>query len=678
MPGNPWLAIDAGTPPALRAREVRRDWEEFLGSGQMNGVRPPVADSWHRSVDAGVDPSGRSLAPAVADRDETAARWEAHPLGQAAPLIRECLASIANESDHLIVVSDASGMLLQLDGNAGVRSRAADSMNFTEGALWSEEGAGTNAIGTALAADHAVQIFATEHFMEVVQDWTCSAAPVHDPETGELLGVIDLTGLEKDVHPHSLAVAITTARAVEGHLLHRMWRHDDRLRARYGSRLAGAGDRRALVTPTGRLVVDDSRGWLGGGRLELPPGGGEIALPSGARAIAEPVGDGEGFIVRELDGPRAPVRSPRDALSLLAAEQAALRRLATAAARNVPPSEIFKAVAEEVAPLLGADEAAVSRFGAERSRELDRSPAVAEVHRTGRSARVGDAVASPILVDGRVWGAIVVSTKRRPLPTDAEERMESFTELVGTVIANAESRAELSASRARAVAAGDEARRRIQRDLHDGAQQSLVSTVVALKLARQAVGEATDPLGELLDDALEQAERASAELRELSHGILPSALTHGGLRAGLDALASRAPLPVSVSVSVERLPAPLEAAAYFIVAEALTNVVKHARASCAQIVVVLEDRVLRLEVRDDGIGGVASNGGSGLIGLHDRAAALNGRLLIDSRPGEGTVVAAALPVPGQAASDAVRPDGTTHIAVAQEPPASRRHEGVPG
>jgi signal transduction histidine kinase len=677
MPQNPWLAIDAGTSPARRAREVRRDWEVFLGSGHMNGVRPPVADSWHRSVDAGVDPSGRRLAPAVADRDETAARWEAHPLGQAAPLIREYLASIAVESDHLIVVSDASGVLLQLEGNAGVRSRAADSMNFTEGALWSEEGAGTNAVGTALAADHAVQIFATEHFMEVVQAWTCSAAPVHDPETGELLGVIDLTGLEKDVHPHSLAVAMTAARAVEGHLLHRMWERDDRLRARFQSHLGGGGDRRALVALTGRLILDDSRGWLSGARLELPAGGGEITLPSGARAIAEPVGHREGFVVRELDGARAPVRSPGDALSILAAEQAALRRLATAAARNVPSPEILKAVAEEVAPLLGADDAVVSRFGTERRRPLDRSPAVAEVHRTGRSARVGDDVASPIFVDGRVWGAIVVSTKRRPLPRDAEERMENFTELVGTVIANAESRAELTASRARAVAAGDEARRRIQRDLHDGAQQSLVSTVVALKLARQALGDSKKPVGELLDEALVQAQRASAELRELSHGILPSALTHGGLRAGLDVLASRAPLPVSVEVSVERLPAPLEAAAYFIVAEALTNVVKHARAASAQIAAVLDGHVLRLEVRDDGIGGVTSNGGSGLIGLRDRAAALNGRLLIDSPPGEGTVVAATLPVSGEAASGAVQAAGTTPIAVAQKPPASRRREGAP-
>src|SRR3954454_24239097 len=270
MPGSPWLAIDAGMPPDLRARQVRREWEQFVGEGLVNGLRAPVIDSWRRSRDAGVAPAGSSwFAPVTAERDEAFTRWEAHPLRDAAPVIRDCLRGVAQESDHLIVVSDAAGMLLQLDGNARVRSLAADSMNFTEGALWSEHGSGTNAIGTALAADHAVQIFATEHFMEVVQAWTCSAAPVHDPETGELLGVIDLTGLERDVHPHSLAVAMTTARAVEGHLRYRLQERNDRLRARYEWRIGGGGDRRALVSPNGRLVADDSGGWLAGTGVEL-------------------------------------------------------------------------------------------------------------------------------------------------------------------------------------------------------------------------------------------------------------------------------------------------------------------------------------------------------------------------------------------------------------------------
>ena len=174
--------------------------------------------SWERSLGAGVDPSGSRPAPTAAAPEEVATRWETHPMTVAAPLIRHALESFAGDSDHLIVVSDANGVLLAVEGDARVRSRAADTMNFTAGALWSEDGAGTNAIGTALAADHAVEIFAGEHFVELVQPWTCSATPVHDPETGDLLGIIDLTGLYRNVNPHSLAVVVTAARAVESHL----------------------------------------------------------------------------------------------------------------------------------------------------------------------------------------------------------------------------------------------------------------------------------------------------------------------------------------------------------------------------------------------------------------------------------------------------------------------------
>src|ERR687891_301021 len=574
MPRNPWLAIDSSTPPDLSAREVRREWEPFVGAGVVNGLREPVVDSWRRSRDAGVIPAGSSWsAPVAADRDDAFGRWEVHPLREAAPLIRDLLAGVAAESEHLIVLSDAAGVLLQLEGNARVRSLAADLMNFTEGALWSEYGSGTNAIGTALAADHAVQIFAGEHFVEVVQAWTCSAAPVHDPDTGELLGVIDLTGLEKTVHPHSLALAVTTARAVEGHLRHRLHERDDRLRARYARRITGQAGRRALVAPTGRLVADDSRGWLRGARLDVPPGGGELVLPSGERAVAEPVGHEEAYVVRELGDRRAPRRRPRDELRMLADEQDALRGLATAAAHNVPPAEIFAAVPDEIRPLLGADDAAVVRVEPDGTAAivagagLDDSLLITKVFRTGRSARMGrhdpgaagnrSAMASPIVVDGRLWGTLVASSNREPLPRDSERRMANFTELVGLVIANAESRAELTASRARVVAAADEARRRIRRDLHDGAQQRLVTTVVALKLARQALGDVPQPAAALVDEALANAEGATRELRELAHGILPSALSSGGLQAGIRALIARGDVPISVEVTAERLPAGL-------------------------------------------------------------------------------------------------------------------------
>jgi signal transduction histidine kinase len=254
-------------------------------------------------------------------------------------------------------------------------------------------------------------------------------------------------------------------------------------------------------------------------------------------------------------------------------------------------------------------------------------------------------VASPIAVEGRLWGAIVAAASRERLPADIDQRMANFTELVALVVANAESRAELIASRARVSAAGDEARRSIQRDLHDGAQQRLVNTAITLKLARKALGDTNGPALELVDEALANIGRASGELRELAHGILPSALAGGGLAAGVDQLVSRVGLPVSVDVAAERLPAAVEAAAYFIVAEALTNAVKHAHASSARITSTVHGGVLRLEIRDDGVGGAAVNGGSGLLGLRDRAAALNGELTVESPPGEGTVVTASLPIP---------------------------------
>lgn len=298
MPANPWLAIDAATPPRKRARELKRLWERFLGDGRLDAVRGPIAESWRRSHAAGVDPSGNHLAPVLADEDQTSARWDVHPLAAALPVIEDSLTAIADESAHLIVISDADGLLLWIGGNARVRMAAAESMNFTEGTLWSENGAGTNAIGTALAADHAVQVFAAEHFNEPVQAWTCAAAPVHDPDTGRLLGIVDLTGKMTTVHPHSLALASTTAKAVESHLRWAMHERDDRLRARYQERIATAADRGALVTTSGRVLAATPDGWLQGQRLDLPAGGGELVLDSGKPAFAEPVGHEEAFIVR--------------------------------------------------------------------------------------------------------------------------------------------------------------------------------------------------------------------------------------------------------------------------------------------------------------------------------------------------------------------------------------------
>jgi signal transduction histidine kinase len=214
---------------------------------------------------------------------------------------------------------------------------------------------------------------------------------------------------------------------------------------------------------------------------------------------------------------------------------------------------------------------------------------------------------------------------------------------VATSISNVQARSELAASRARIVAATDEERRRVVRDLHDGAQQRLVHTVVTLKLARRALDDDAGAAPALVTEALKHAEEATAELRELAHGILPSVLTRGGLRAGVVALASRMPVPVEIGVSVERFPSAVEATAYFIVAEALTNVAKHAHARHAQVTARVTDGALQVQVSDDGVGGARPDGG-GLLGLADRLGVLDGSLRVDSPCDGGTLIAAEIPI----------------------------------
>jgi hypothetical protein len=333
MSSKSWLAIDVGTAPVLRAHELRFAWERFVaelvgsGEGQESepaDVRDAIADSWRRSFAAGVDPTGHQLAPVVADEEETRMLWEEHPLARTAPLIHECLSAIAEEVDHLVVITDASGVLLSVEGSPRLRMKAAEAMNFAIGTLWSEPGAGTNAIGTALAVDHAVQVFGPEHFNEVVQRWTCSAAPIHDPDTGQVLGAIDLTGDFSTVQPHSLAVATATAQAVETQLRLSMHERDQRLRARYGDRVAGAPHARALVTPTGRPITEIPRSWGAASRLAIPPGGGRLTLPSGTVGIAESVGPAEdAFVVRVADRARRDAR-PLVRLMLLGRDRAVL------------------------------------------------------------------------------------------------------------------------------------------------------------------------------------------------------------------------------------------------------------------------------------------------------------------------------------------------------------------
>lgn len=366
----------------------------------------------------------------------------------------------------------------------------------------------------------------------------------------------------------------------------------------------------------------------------------------------------------------------------LADEQAALQRVATLVAHGASAGAVFDAVAEETGRLFGATTVDLCRFtpggvvltisgwslrgvdAPTRTRlPIGGGSVDAIVRRTARPGRcemregkegsvaanlrslgLRSEVGAPVLVEGKVWGVLIAgSDDVEPLPTGAEYRLSGFAELIATAVANSDSRDQLAASRARVLAAADEARRHVVRDLHDGAQQRLVHTIVTLKLTQRALSEGRGDVEALLGEALWSAERATAEVRELAHGILPAVLSHRGLRAGIDALVSRLDVPVDVDVLTERLPGDIEASAYFIVAEALTNVVKHAQATRATVRATLDDGVLTLEVNDDGVGG-ADPAGHGLMGVYDRIDALGGMLRVESVLGAGTTLIARVPL----------------------------------
>ena len=245
---------------------------------------------------------------------------------------------------------------------------------------------------------------------------------------------------------------------------------------------------------------------------------------------------------------------------------------------------------------------------------------------------------------GNLWGAVIISSDEAPFPPEAEFRVADFADLAAQAIANAQAREELAASRMRIVEASDAERRRLERNLHDGAQQRLVATSLAVRLAARRVTD--DPaVRAMLDGAGDELAHALEELRELARGLHPAVLTDHGLRAAIEAVADRAPLPVAVDVPLdERLPETVEAAAYFVVCEALTNVAKYAQASEARVRIGRTDGTAQVEVVDDGVGGADASGGSGLRGLADRVEALGGRLVVSSPVGEGTAVRAQLPV----------------------------------
>jgi signal transduction histidine kinase len=382
---------------------------------------------------------------------------------------------------------------------------------------------------------------------------------------------------------------------------------------------------------------------------------------------------------------RRRAQASEQARKLLADEQAALRRVATLVAREASPGDVFATVTEEVGRLFDLDMITMARYETDATATVvaawsEASPhlpvgsrfplegvnVTTTVFRTRQPVRFPDfsfcsgslvdhlrtmgvrsSAGCPILVDGRLWGVMVASsTSPEPTPPGTESRLGEFTELVATAIANAETRAELQASRARIVATGDEARRHLERDLHDGVQQRLVSLALELRVAEKlAPPEGNDELTEQLSHIGEGLIAAVDELREVSHGIHPAILSEGGLRPALSTVARRSPVPVELEIrDIDRLPEPVEVGVYYVVSEALTNVIKHAQASFVRVDLEGDDVAVRLLVQDDGVGGADPVHGSGLIGLKDRVHALGGRIEIASPAGAGTSLEVTVPV----------------------------------
>jgi len=380
------------------------------------------------------------------------------------------------------------------------------------------------------------------------------------------------------------------------------------------------------------------------------------------------------------EGTEKSLRASEAGYRRVADEQAALRRVATLVARGTRPSEVFAAVTDEVGRVLGTDvtwlrrylpgpaAASIAAFTAgvrlspEEPRPLGGHNIATLVHETGRPARVQGSdwllrdwkgqvlpitsgVGVPVVVEGSLWGVMAVaSSTRAPLPPGTEARLAAFTELIAMAIANAEAHDELSASRARVVASADETRRRIERDLHDGAQHRLVLTNLMLKRALQSANSGSDVAG-LIKEAVVSTERAYDELRELARGLHPVILATNGLAPALKGIALRSPIPVMLDLQThDRFPERIEVTAYYVSSEALTNAAKHSQASAVHVTLTATDGDVRLSISDDGIGGADPAGGSGLIGLKDRVEAAGGTITIHSPIGEGTELLVGLPL----------------------------------
>ena len=511
--------------------------------------------------------------------------------------------------------------------------------------------------GRLLAVDAAVLVrYDPQDTLEVVGTWTRTGAPAPTPLGGRLpLGGRNVTTLVYQTG-RPARIDYSDVSGVIGQVASRDW-----------------GLRSSIGVP----VSAESRLW--GCMVVAFSRQGTLPLPADTEAQLA------GFT--ELVATAIANTDSRASLARLAEEQAALRRVATLVARGAAADKLFAAVAGEVGRLLGAHLAGMGRYDSDDTvtvlaawaAEGGKHPMVpgpwpleggdlaSLVFRTGQSVRIDDyhdvpgpiaafvreelgvgaSVASPIGVEGRLWGVLFLHAKqtRRPFPRDAESRLMGFTELVATAIANAESRSELAASRRRIVAASDQARRRIERDLHDGTQQRLVSLALAARIAEADLAADRDDLRAELSRIAAGLADAVAELQEFSRGIHPAILSEGGLGPALRTLARRSAVPVDLAVTTDaRYPEPVEVAAYYVASEALANAMKHAQASGVEISLTTRGGRLLLSLRDDGVGGADPARGSGLAGLADRVEALGGSIHIHSAVGAGTRIAVDLPL----------------------------------
>jgi hypothetical protein len=381
---SPWVGVDLAADPVAWARLLRRAHDVVLsGGGRPAVLRELVVRSWGRSAAAGVDPE--RPAPHMLDETMIAERLARHPLAAELPAIRAMLGDVAQDARHLMVLADHDGVLLWAEGHPRMLEAAVEP-RFLPGHLCSEGAVGTNAVGTTLVLDHAVQIFSAEHYNRLLHGWTCAAAPIHDPETGLVLGVLNLSGSFRTAHPHTLSLVLAVARAIERDLAAERRRREDELSARYLDRLGQLhGARSAVVSATGHVVLASPRGWLGE-RIAVPPAGSPEVIPGRPDLVAEPAGAG-GTIVWARAGRHARARRRRLRLEALGVDRVRLRR-------GEGPMRLTRRHSEIVVLLamhgdgLGADPLARALYGADGRRVTLRAELARLRH------QVGDALAS--------------------------------------------------------------------------------------------------------------------------------------------------------------------------------------------------------------------------------------------------------------------------------------------